>query len=92
VGDRNLWEEENELGGGEVWGMLAKIEALVASGRDVTAPEPSDSRKPAKKHWDSWKHAALHGQSDDGWEFGQWDAKPVRTPNSKAKLGANELY
>jgi Mtf2 family len=79
VGERNLWEEESDLGSGEVWAMLAKIESLM-----VTEAKEYQEIRPSTRYkgrWtpsdEQWKRAALHPQAKDGWEFGQWEDKKV---------------
>lgn len=76
VGERNLWEEESDLGSGEVWKMLAKIEEL------VLINEPKGSQQDArstrfKGRWrpseERWKSAALDPMAEDDWEFGRWE-------------------
>jgi len=91
VGERNKWEEENELGSGEVWMMLNKIEALMTkrglgkgkkwNAQGVRRSKPSD---------EVWKQAALNPKmSDDGWSFGQWgethEDKEDRPPWRRSK-------
>jgi len=77
VGERNLWVEENGVGSGEVWNMLTKIEELVltpVAKQTKELPDPSSSRM---LKWDDWKSMPLEKESNDGWEFDQWD-KPKR--------------
>lgn len=75
VGERNKWEEENELGSGEVWMMLSKIEALVVkrarrNAQGVRRWKPSD---------EAWKQtASTPATSDDDWAFGQWGEQLAR--------------
>lgn len=81
VGERTLWQEENNMGSGEVWKMVSRIERLTA--RDL--PRSSRSveqnrvrRGPSKKKWtpdqESWKGRALQDEgTKDGWVFDQWN-------------------
>jgi hypothetical protein len=68
VGERNKWEEENELGSGEVWNMLTKIDELVVRhGPQVWAGGSGRRRHPSDE---AWKHSE---DSNDDWEFGKWE-------------------
>ena len=68
VGERNLWVEESELGSGEVWSMLNRIEKLVAKPVPAQGPRsrPSDSLQRQGSAWmsnaphDVWKNPELH--------------------------------
>jgi Mtf2 family len=76
AGQKALWEEEDELGGGgQVLYMLNQIEALVSR---PPAPEPKNSRKAKgstqksekEKPLNAWKHETQDGP---GWQFGKWE-------------------
>jgi hypothetical protein len=72
VGERNKWEEENELGSGEVWMMLTKIDELIIrhGQRQQRTAQERQRQHPTNE---AWKGAALReGVSDDNWEFGKW--------------------
>ena len=70
VGERNIWEEENELGSGDVWAMLNKIDALMA--RHAKQSERSTGSKKSAHATEGWKKAAFDNEVDDGWKFGEW--------------------
>jgi hypothetical protein len=75
VGERNKWEEEEDLGSGQVWMMLNKIEDLIIGHRRRPRRDVHGQRRqnPADE---GWKKAALHPeQSKDDWEFGRWDSE-----------------
>lgn len=78
VGERNKWEEESELGSGEVWVMMNKIEALII-GRPGAKKRSAKPRKPQPSD-EAWKKEALVDDEEDGWEFGTWEReqKPKR--------------
>ncbi|KII92003.1 hypothetical protein PLICRDRAFT_27300 [Plicaturopsis crispa FD-325 SS-3] len=69
VGERNLWQEESELGSGEVYSMLAKIDASLIE-HDVL-PTRNSKAKPIHAR-EAWKREGSQ-PSDDGWQFGRWD-------------------
>ncbi|KAF9268779.1 hypothetical protein L218DRAFT_954217 [Marasmius fiardii PR-910] len=69
VGERNLWIEEDEVGGNEVWNMLNKIESLAAQSLVRTERAKVDESKSPK--WDDWK--AQSAETDDDWEFDLWE-------------------
>jgi hypothetical protein len=80
VGEQNLWVEESELGGGEVWNMLGRIERLVSNPKGRLSKEAGHSRKSIR--WDEWKALPLEDSADDNWGFDQWETfnqKRVRT-------------
>ena len=57
VGERNTWEEETELGSGEVWAMLNKIDNLIIQqGKGYRAKAQGLKKSP----WsvEGWKKAA----------------------------------
>ncbi|KAG5646827.1 hypothetical protein DXG03_002204 [Asterophora parasitica] len=71
VGDMHLWVEESELGSGEIWNILARIEALAAP---VASPEaPERLVKVKDKRWDVWKSEPLDDEEGDDWGFDQWN-------------------
>jgi hypothetical protein len=85
VGERNRWEEENELGGGEMWTMLTKIdELLVKHGLRAKKNVSGQRRHPSDE---TWKHSE---DSNDDWEFGKWDVQFERKMGftEKAKRGS----
>ncbi|KAK7045720.1 hypothetical protein VNI00_007553 [Paramarasmius palmivorus] len=70
VGERTLWEED-DLGNGQTWSMLEKIEKLTVPRHSKSKRRSSKKAvtgKPAK--WDDWKN---EGDKSDGWEFDSWD-------------------
>jgi hypothetical protein len=72
VSERNKWEEESELGSGEVWMMLNKIdELIIRSGlKHKRGTEGQRRSNPADQ---AWKSAAFKSwASEDDWEFGKW--------------------
>ncbi|KAF5385860.1 hypothetical protein D9615_002354 [Tricholomella constricta] len=79
VGERHLWVEESELGSGEIWNILAKIEALVAPVGSQNAPVGVAK---AKK-WDVWKLESLEDEDGDDWGFDQWDKADFK-PSTKS--------
>ncbi|KAF8230202.1 hypothetical protein L208DRAFT_134420 [Tricholoma matsutake] len=83
IGQRNLWTEESELGSGEVWNMLARIDKLLA--KPASFKKANYPRKSIR--WDEWKALPLADNADDNWGFDQWK-KPKRR---KVQRGASEL-
>jgi len=85
VGERNNWEEADDLEGGEVWMMLNKIDGLMVrhgkgprmNAKGKRRPNPSD---------EAWKKAALNPEkADDDWEFGKWgDEGRLRASDQKS--------
>jgi len=72
VGERNRWEEENDLGSGEVWMMLSKIEELLIKRGLKPRRDAQGQRRPNPAD-QAWKKAAHDSwASDDDWEFGKW--------------------
>lgn len=69
VGERHLWVEESELGSGEIWNILARIEELVAP---VDPPRTSQANAKPRK-WDMWKTERVENEEGDDWGFDQWD-------------------
>ncbi|THH14797.1 hypothetical protein EW146_g5578 [Bondarzewia mesenterica] len=83
VGERNLWVEEIEMGDGEVWSMLNRIEKLVAKQvrkvqdrqRERGPMDQSGTRESWDK-WsvnaprDAWKNPELH--EDEPSKHGSW--------------------
>ncbi|GLB37310.1 hypothetical protein LshimejAT787_0403610 [Lyophyllum shimeji] len=76
VGERHLWVEESELGSGEIWNILTRIEELVAP--VTTRRKPNGSAKPKK--WDTWKAERLADEEGDEWGFDQWDKVDAASP------------
>ncbi|KAI0344050.1 hypothetical protein BDW22DRAFT_1355335 [Trametopsis cervina] len=77
VGERNLWEEETSIGGGEVWEMIARIEHLTAV---KLTHRDSKMHKTWSKSAESWKQHESAGLADN-WEFGNWnDNVPTSLP------------
>ena len=83
VGQRNLWTEESEVGSGEVWNMLTRIDELLS--KPGSYKKADYSQKSIK--WDEWKALPLADKVDDDWGFNQWD-KPIRR---KVLRGTSDL-
>lgn len=68
IGEQNLWVNGNEVGSGETWKILTKVEQLVSKpGTKVDlGQKPVNSR-------DSWKSELLEDDHNDNWGFDQWD-------------------
>jgi hypothetical protein len=86
VGERNSWEEETELGSGEVWMMLNKIDHLMGKhGKESQWTIHGQRRQNPSD--EAWKKAALNPEeSGDGWEFGKWGYRgeePRRSSNER---------
>lgn len=78
VGERNLWQEESQMGSGEVWNMVARIEQLTARSPPKRPKQQSGGAPLKRRVWTSdqetWKRDALQGDDkSDGWDFGRWD-------------------
>jgi hypothetical protein len=74
IGQRNLWAEESELGSGELWSMLARIDELLSkSGSSKKGNYAQGSIK-----WDEWKALPLVDRADDNWGFDRWDSPDQR--------------
>lgn len=86
VGERNKWEEESELGSGEVWAMMNKIEAL-AIGRPGAAKRLARAPRP-KASDEAWKKEALSDEVKDDWKFDSWE-RAVK-PERRTKLSKPE--
>jgi Mtf2 family len=82
-GQRNLWAEESELGSGEVWNMLARIDELLA--KPASSKKANYLQKPIR--WDEWKALPLADKPDDTWGFNQWEKPRQR----KVEGGTSEL-
>jgi hypothetical protein len=78
IGQRNLWAEESELGSGEVWNMLARIDELLF--KPGSSKKANHAQKSIK--WDEWKALPLVDRADDNWGFDQWD-KPNRSQSER---------
>ncbi|KAF7984270.1 hypothetical protein HWV62_16120 [Athelia sp. TMB] len=94
VGERNKWEEETELGSGEVWGMMNKIEALVL-GRPGVAKRMAKTPR-AKPSDEAWKKDALTDNDADDWQFDSWEPeekpdRPLRSARSERKEQLRDL-
>ena len=77
VGGRNLWEEENDLGSGEVWKMLSNIDSLVAKQRRVVKNDVQSFGKRKKLlPLDNWKRQESEDSSD--WNFGRWEDEGIK--------------
>ena len=68
VGERNLWEEENDLDSGEVWKILNSIDSLAAKRTKSSNMQPLGTRQKLPP-LDHWKRPS--SDSDD-WQFGKW--------------------
>jgi len=85
VCERNLWEEDDDLGGGEVRSMLNKIETLMAA-----APKKRRGRRAVaggKRKWSNdqdWKSSMSETGPQDNWEFDRWDNQRKREPPASA--------
>ncbi|KAI0051601.1 hypothetical protein FA95DRAFT_242168 [Auriscalpium vulgare] len=86
VGERNLWVEESEIGSGEVWQMLGRIERLVApkykpTSDAYTSPAP---KRPDAPPVGAWKDPDAQQDGNGGWEFGHWPSprQPGRSRGS----------
>ena len=100
VGARTVWEEESEVGSGEVWGMLERIEGLAvkeprkagkgkAKGKGTGKVAAGKQRVPAI---DAWKGDVLKGEdAEDGYEFGNWSSSSQRN-RSKPKPQRREQH
>ena len=84
VGQRNMWQEESTIGGGEVWDMISRIERLVA--RTTRRRKAENEKRRKSKPWvpvnagrwssanEVWKDSTLEGaDSSDGWQFDAWE-------------------
>lgn len=93
VGERNLWEEESEIGSGEVWEMLTRIECLTIKEqpRGSTRDLQSFENRSSQKRWDSWKNE-IGAQADDGWEFGQWDDKRKPSVGTRRQRESSQFH
>ncbi|TCD63520.1 hypothetical protein EIP91_005321 [Steccherinum ochraceum] len=87
-GGRELWREQRNMEGSEVWDMLQVIDKVLASvnndlfiqhGREVVdasrAEEPEDMQ--TERELGEWKKRLfetpdLNRNTKDGWEFGEW--------------------
>ncbi|RDB24998.1 hypothetical protein Hypma_008012 [Hypsizygus marmoreus] len=76
VGGQHLWVEESELGSGEIWNLLAKIEQLVAK-TPTKASVPTATQQPTK--WDVWKTTNLEDAEGDEWGFDRWETPDKRS-------------
>ena len=92
VGQRNMWQEESTIGGGEVWDMISRIERLVARTTRRRKAENEKRRKSRNwapvhaRQWSSanevWKDSTLEGaDSSGGWQFDAWE-QPRETQSS----------
>ncbi|KAG1846386.1 hypothetical protein DFJ58DRAFT_497402 [Suillus subalutaceus] len=81
VGARTVWEEESVFGGGEVVGMLSKIEQLAIKEPRRKRGKGSGRKGPA---FDAWKGDALKEDVEDGYEFGQWGSRKAQ-PNRRER-------
>lgn len=77
VGERNLWVEESEIGSGEVWTMLGRIERLVTPKRmlkrEGTFASPTRKYPNSPPALSAWKDPDLQQDGEgDGLEFGEW--------------------
>ncbi|KIM79003.1 hypothetical protein PILCRDRAFT_823872 [Piloderma croceum F 1598] len=88
VGERNKWEEENELESGEVWTMLTKIdELIIRHGPQTRGGALGQRQHPTRE---AWKHSE---DSNDNWEFGKWgdqDGEWTR-PREMGRRGSQSL-
>ena len=73
VGERNKWEEENDLGSGEVWAMLNNIDRLMVRQGPRFNPHGQRQSKPFNEAWK--KDALQSNKLDDDWAFDRWDVK-----------------
>lgn len=85
VGERHKhsWVEQCEIGSGEAWKLVAKIDAFIsrmsAKSPSLMSPEATRiSQSPySKPRLDDWKGSE---EEDDSWQFGDWDLPTRRTP------------
>lgn len=87
VGERNLWIEESEIGSGEVWTMLSKIEQLVSK-QVQRSPKTTGALEPQPMKWDDWKAQPMDDSDDDQWGFDQWE-KPDQNRRDGPRHGDN---
>ena len=71
IGQRNLWAEESELGNGEVWNLLARIDELLAKPASSMLKGASYPQRSIR--WDEWKALPLADKAEDNWGFDQWE-------------------
>ncbi|KAG5638804.1 hypothetical protein H0H81_010033 [Sphagnurus paluster] len=72
VGERHLWVEESELGSGEIWNLLSKVEELAKPPAHRVVPTISKAKEKDTR-WDAWKTQSLEDEEGDDWGFDRWD-------------------
>ncbi|KAI5118194.1 hypothetical protein M0805_005548 [Coniferiporia weirii] len=81
VGARTVWQEERNVGTGEVFEMLGRIEQLSAKDKPKSGAKATGAGATAAKS-KRWNSSAERWKTDDAprkndtWKFGEWDLKP----------------
>jgi hypothetical protein len=79
VSEQDLWDHEDDLGGGEVLTMLGKIDKLMIKStppeesRDGNAGSSARQPRDTRRKWSDWKSEGLDRNPKDKWEFDSWE-------------------
>ncbi|KAI0373509.1 hypothetical protein BV20DRAFT_962676 [Pilatotrama ljubarskyi] len=97
VGERDLWQEENSIGSGEVWELVARLERLVVAEKPRRSKKhDKDDGKPARRRkWsanqEAWKRRVLEESGKETFQFERWAPKKARQAFSLQSTPADQL-